>query len=407
MGHSVGEVVAACVAGVMTLDDALRLIAAARPPDAVAARRAARWRRSCAPKTAWRRRWRRTARSVAIAAVNAPEQTVISGAAEAVQERLRRACAGQGVRCTPLTVSHAFHSPLVDPILDAFEREAAQRSLRAATRAPHLQPHRAARRCAAEVTRPGYWRRHVREAVRFGDGLKSLAALSPDCVHRDRTAPDAARLRERRVRRRRAGADPVAAQGPQRLGADAGRARIAVPGGCADRLARRGRGLPSRIVDLPTYPFQRERYWFQAQATCRGDRARARTRGTRILGTRLRSAASEVIFESRVSADTPAFVRQHRVQDHVVMPATAYLETLLCAAARAAGHRSRVRRGRDGAGGDAARRRRRIAQRAGGLRTATRRAVAVTLSSAPDEDDPDVEDADPWVGHVTASLRSR
>ena len=90
-------------------------------------------------------------------------------------------------------------------------------------------------------------------------------------------------------------------------------------------------GCGRRIVDAPTYPFQRERHWFQRRAGA-GLAPAGRDTGHPLLGTRLRSAGAEAVFESRVAADAPAFVRQHVVQGRVIVPATAYLDTLLAAA---------------------------------------------------------------------------
>ena len=400
MGHSVGEVVAACVAGVMTLDDALRLIAqrgrlmqSLPAGGAMAAINAAEDRvaKALAPY--------RT--QLAIAATNTPDQTVISGAAEAVQ-KLCAELAGQGVRCTPLTVSHAFHSPLVDPILDAFEREAAS---------VHYSPPRVRLISnltglladAAALTRPGYWRRHVREAVRFGEGLKSLAALSPDCIIEIGPHPTLIGFASAVF----GNTSPMLIPSLRKGRSDWEQMQDALASlylaGAQINWRGVDEGCPRSIVDLPPYPFQRERYWFQAQrpvaATMRG-----RATGHPILGTRLRSAASQVIFDSRVSADTPAFVRQHRVQDHLVMPATAYLDTLLCAARELLGTdrvcvenvtvQEAMLLDDDGAS-------RRVQLVCEPPRDGL---LAVTLSSAPDDDDPGVEDADSWVGHVTASL---
>ena len=400
MGHSVGEVVAACVAGVMTLDDALRLIAqrgrlmqSLPAGGAMAAVNAAEDRvaKALAPYRA----------QLAIAATNSPDQTVISGAAEAVQ-KLCAELAGQGVRCTPLTVSHAFHSPLVDPILDAFEREAAS---------VHYSPPRVrlisnltgSVADATALTRPDYWRRHVREAVRFGEGLKSLAALSPDCIIEIGPHPTLIGFASAVFGNTSPTLIPSLRKG--RSDWEQMQDALASLYLAGAQINWRGvdGGCPRSIVDLPPYPFQRERYWFQAQrpvaATMRG-----RATGHPILGTRLRSAASQAIFESRVSADTPAYVRQHRVQDHVVMPATAYLDTLLCAARELLGIdrvcvenvtvQEAMLLDDDGA------------SRSVQLVCEPQRdgLLAVTLSSAPDDDDPDVEDADSWVRHVTASL---
>ena len=274
-------------------------------------------------------------------------------------KRSAPSCSALGIRCPPLTVSHAFHSPLVDPILDAFEREAARIRL-APPRLRLISNLTGQLADASEVTSPGYWRRHVREAVRFGDGLNTLAAQSPDCVIEIGPHPTLIGFAGAVFGNAAPALIPSLRKGrndwEQMLDA---LASLYLAGAQIDW---RGvdQGFARRIVDLPTYPFQRERYWFQAKRPAAAA-ARGRATGHPILGTRLRSAASEAIFESQVSADAPAFVRQHRVQDHVVMPATAYLDTLLCAAGALARHGTRLRRRRDGARSHAARRRRRIA----------------------------------------------
>src|SRR5690606_37643278 len=180
IGHSVGEYAAACVAGVLSLEDALRLIAArgrlmqSLPPGGAMAA-------IFAPEARVADALAQQRSMVSVAAINGPEQTVISGASEQVAA-ICGEFAARGVRCQQLVVSHAFHSPLVDPILDAFEKEAAS---------VHFSPPRVrlvsnvSGRAAQpeESTHAGYWRRHMREAVRFGDGLAEIAGLRPDaCI---------------------------------------------------------------------------------------------------------------------------------------------------------------------------------------------------------------------------------
>ena len=87
-----------------------------------------------------------------------------------------------------------------------------------------------------------------------------------------------------------------------------------------------------RIVDLPYYPFQRHRYWFRARPQASSRPAGSQTPSHPLLGSRLRSAVRGAIYEATISADASGFVRQHRVLDHVILPAAAYLEMLIAGA---------------------------------------------------------------------------
>ena len=332
IGHSVGEVAAACAAGVMSLDDGLvliteraRLMQGLPPGGAMAAVMASE------SQLASHLAAQPAAARVDIAAVNGPQQTVISGDAPAVTALCERLTAA-GIRCQALTVSHAFHSARMEPMLDAFE--GAVRGL--ALQAPqwrlvsNLSGQVAE---AVELTRASYWRRHVREPVRFGAGMQALAtSLKPDVLleigpHPTLLGFAAATLGEDegplRVATLRKGRDDWA--GCLAALAALYRAGVAVDWRALDA------GVPLRVVDVPTYPFQRERYWFQARASHLA--LSDRTGSTHpLLGPRRRSAGREVVFESMLSATQPRWVQQHVVQGQVVLPATAYLECLLAAA---------------------------------------------------------------------------
>ena len=330
MGHSVGEYVAACVAGVLNFEDALRLIAkrgrlmqSLPSGGAMAAISAPEERvgEAIAPYTS----------HLSIAAINGPAQTVISGRATEV-EAVCQSLIAQGVRCQPLPVSHAFHSPLVDPILDQFERET--NAVRLSAPRMGLISNLTGRPAeVSEVTRAGYWRRHMREAVRFGDGLRTLATLRPDLVieigpnptllgFAGSTFDEAAPLLVPSLRKGRSDWEQMLE----------GLAAVYGAGALIDWRGV-GDGGSRRIVDMPTYPFQRQRYWFQTKSEVAPfDRASSRHTGHPLLGSRLRCAASEVIYETRIRSDEPSFIQHHRVLDHVVLPAAAYLDMLIASA---------------------------------------------------------------------------
>ncbi|MCE7984892.1 MAG: amino acid adenylation domain-containing protein [Caldilinea sp. CFX5] len=171
MGHSVGEYVAACVAGVFSLADGLKLITArgrlmqALPTNGTMVA-------IMAPVTAVADALAPVAATVSIAAVNGPRNVVIAGETQAVQQVVQHFNA-QGVKTTPLTVSHAFHSPLMEPMLAAFA-EVARTITYAAPRIP-LVSNLTGTVVREEVTAPDYWCHHVRQPVLFAAGMDTLA----------------------------------------------------------------------------------------------------------------------------------------------------------------------------------------------------------------------------------------
>ncbi len=171
MGHSVGEYVAACVAGVFSLADGLKLIAArGRLMQALPANGA--MVAIMAPVTAVADALAPVAATVSIAAVNGPQNVVIAGETQAVQQVVQHFVA-QGIKTTPLTVSHAFHSPLMEPIVDDFANVA-----RTVTYAPPRIPlvsNLTGTVVNTEVTTPDYWCQHIRQPVMFAAGMDTLA----------------------------------------------------------------------------------------------------------------------------------------------------------------------------------------------------------------------------------------
>ncbi|MEU4777239.1 type I polyketide synthase [Micromonospora sp. NPDC023633] len=269
-GHSIGEITAAHVAGVLTLDDACALVAArgrlmqALPAGGAMLAVAASEDDVAESLTGLTDR-------VAVAAVNGPASVVVSGDGATIGE-LTELWAGRGVKVRRLRVSHAFHSPLMEPMLAEFAAVAAGLDLRAPT-LPVVSNLTGELADPAEIRTPGYWVRHVREAVRFADGVRTLRAhgagtfveVGPDAVLAAtteetlatvETAPDVAPAVVVPVLRR---------DRPERRTLLTALAHLHVAGTavrwtelCADR--------PGRLVDLPTYPFERQHYWVPAEA---------------------------------------------------------------------------------------------------------------------------------------------
>ena len=168
IGHSIGEYVAACLAGVFSLDAALELVAAraalmqkAEPGAMLAVQLD---ESQIAPHLR---------DGLAIAALNAPGACVVSGPSSAV-DGLERALEGAGIICRRLRTSHAFHSPMMQPVVEPFVAVVARHALRPPT-LPFISNVTGTWITPQQATDPAYWGQHLRGAVRFADGIRTLA----------------------------------------------------------------------------------------------------------------------------------------------------------------------------------------------------------------------------------------
>jgi acyl transferase domain-containing protein len=329
-GHSVGEFVAATLAGVFSLEDATRLIArrgalmAALPAGGAMAAIAASEQDVDAVIA-------RYSEVLAKAAVNGPTQTVISGAAAAVDE-VCASFANNGIRYQKLVVSHAFHSPLMDPVLEPFEREM-RSTILSAPRLPLVSNLTGRTVESGAITQPRYWRQHLRDAVRFGDSVAAIAAKS-DCVLEIGPHPALLSLFN-------SGSSGPATISSLRKGRDDWEQMLDAVSAlflAGAEIDWRGIacGEPREIVDLPTYPFQRQRHWFQARPRPAAIQL-AEAGQHPLLGRRLVSPLPQVQFESRLSAAEPAFIDDHRIGGVVLLPGVAGIEMAVAAAGQVFG----------------------------------------------------------------------
>ena len=254
-GHSVGELTAAHLAGVLDLADAALLIAArgrlmqALPAGGAMTAVAAAESEVMPLLTA----------GVGIAAVNGPHAVVVSGRADEV-DAIAAELGRRGRRTSPLRVSHAFHSPLMAPMLAEF-REIAQSLDYQPPRLPVVSMLTGRQASEAELTDPEHWVRHVSEPVRFADGMDWLAAQGVDTFLE--VGPDAALTPMATA----CLSDDAAVVPMLRRGRDEQRQALSAIGTAYTRgIAVRWPALlaHARQVDLPTYPFARDRFWIDA-----------------------------------------------------------------------------------------------------------------------------------------------
>jgi acyl transferase domain-containing protein len=264
MGHSVGEYVAACVAGVFSLEDGLKLIATrgrlmqALPQDGAMVSFLTDEARIQEAITPYRD-------DVSIAAINGLESIVISGkrtSVTAIAEQL----ASEGIKTRQLTVSHAFHSPLMTPMLDEFHQVAA--SITYHKPKLLLISNVTGKVAIAEVTKPDYWVRHVCQAVRFADGVRTLHEQDVNIFLE--IGPKATLLGMVRLVNEE---NSISTEGTatcylpslresqndlQQMLTSLGELYVH---GIEIDWDSFNQGYQGRKVVLPTYPFQRQRYW--------------------------------------------------------------------------------------------------------------------------------------------------
>ena len=275
LGHSVGEYVAACLSGVMSLDDAIALVAARAslmqelPAGAMTAVALSEQEvRSLLPS------------GVSVAAANAPRSCVLSGppaAIEALEARLR----DTGIASRRLHTSHAFHSAMMDPVTEAFTDRAKHVSLNA-PRIPYVSNLTGDWVSLHEVTDPTYWSRHLRHTVRFSDGVRALLEL-PDHVVLE-VGPGqtlSALIRQHGPASASIPSMPSAAGLPSSESDEAALlgalGRLWVAGVTVDWKGYSG-DERRRLIPLPGYPFERTRHWIDAAeppAPTRNDRGSA------------------------------------------------------------------------------------------------------------------------------------
>ncbi|MEU3693928.1 SDR family NAD(P)-dependent oxidoreductase [Streptomyces narbonensis] len=328
VGHSIGEIAAAHIAGVLSLEDAARLVAArgrlmqALPEGGAMA----------AIETTEADMLPLLDNAVGIAAVNGPTSIVVSGEHTAV-ERVITHFENAGSRVKRLKVSHAFHSPLMEPMLDEFASIVEELSFHEPS-IPIVSTVTGRPVEPDTLTNPTYWVHHVRNTVRFHDAITHLAdqhtggyiELGPSGV--------------------------LVAQTQQILDTTGHEAHLVLPTlrpgqpethttlTTLGRLYAAGTGItPSwqtvfgrhtRLVELPAYPFQRQRYWLNASPLTTDSGAGT---GHPLLGSVVDVADSgSLVLSGRLSTAAQPWLTDHLVLGSAVLPGSTWIELALYAA---------------------------------------------------------------------------
>ena len=326
LGHSVGQYAAACIAGVFSLEDGARLIAergrlfGSLPPGgrmvAVFAdpeyvvRAAAPFQR------------------VSVGAYNG-RNTVLSGPGEDL-EQIVAACSEDATRCTWLETSHAFHSELLDPVLDEFETFAGQFQF-APPGLPLVCNRTGAVLTADTPLDAQYWRKHSRQPVQFTESVATVAALGCSVLMEIGPQPILTAAALQTWPESRPTPTTIVSL---RKGANAQRqttealAAAYVSGHRPDFAARQH--TPGRTLELPTYPFQRRRYWPKTSGYAGVGSASASASG--ILGSAKDLASGDTVYSTVLSVRTQPWLSHHVIYGTVVVPGATYAAMALAAA---------------------------------------------------------------------------
>ncbi|WP_246844636.1 type I polyketide synthase, partial [Hydrocoleum sp. CS-953] len=329
MGHSVGEYVAATVAGVLSLEDGLKLIAArGRLMQQLPAGGGMTSVMASESKVLETLKAMSLEEKVAIAAINGPQSIVISGELEAVGE-IASKLESSGIKTKQLQVSHAFHSHLMEPMLAEFEAVAKQISYNR----PQIKliSNVTGKLEDAEITSAEYWVNHVRQPVRFAESMITLHEKGYELFLEIGPKPILLGMGRRCLPRE------VGVWLPSlRPGVDEWQLMLSSLGqlyaqGYKVNWLEFHQGYNCEKVVLPTYPFQRERYWVEAQGSYQQKPYWSIANNKNLhplLGEKINLAGldNQHRFQSHFTAESPSYLSDHKVFQKVLFPGTGYLE---------------------------------------------------------------------------------
>ncbi|MFD4791677.1 SDR family NAD(P)-dependent oxidoreductase, partial [Streptomyces sp. NPDC058459] len=267
-----------------------------------------------------------------IAAVNGPDSVVVSGDEHDIN-RITTHFTDLGRRTRRLTVSHAFHSPHMNPILDQFHTIAEQITFHP-PRIPIISTLTGQPATPEQLTSPHYWTRHIRDTVRYHHAIQTLTTHGPFTAIE--LGPDAA------LSATTEGAVPLLRRGRSELRTLLGAlAAVSVRGGAVDPTALYPAGSAAHPGSLPTYAFQRERYWLApSSAGSSGGAGLLGLTGLPLAGHPFLGSLIELaedgglVLPGEVSTAAHPWLEDHRIAGRVLLPGTAFLDLALAAGER-------------------------------------------------------------------------
>jgi len=331
IGHSLGEIVAACIADVIALKDATRLITA-RGALMHGLPSGGGMAAILAEEPVVRALIEKIAPELAVAAMNGPLNTVVSGDREALR-RLAEELDRQAITYRHLRISNGFHSPRTEPILADLENVAGE----IAYNAPKLSliSNVTGARMSAAPDK-SYWSRHLREGVRFGAGMLALAKLECRTFVEIGPHPVLLPLAQVCLGQNAKSAAWIATLNRQKSNADSISEMLVAlyqAGHKIDWTAVHADACWRR-TPLPTYPFQRKRHWIEDNPLPVARPATAVEQVHPLLGRRLDTPGKELRYQARYGVQDIGYLSDHRVVGTVVLPTTAELEAATVVARR-------------------------------------------------------------------------
>ncbi|AFZ33410.1 polyketide synthase (plasmid) [Gloeocapsa sp. PCC 7428] len=321
IGHSIGEYVAATIAEVFSLEDALKLVVTraqlmqALPPNGKMVAVAANETTVAAIIEDYQQ--------VSIAAINAPENTVISGNINAV-DAIVTTLEAQHIAAKTLAVSHAFHSPLMQPMVQKF----AQIAREVEYNAPKLNliSNLTGKLAGDEIATPEYWCEHILQPVRFAAGMKVLAELDCNICVEVGAKPTLLGLGRAILANSNILWLPSLKPSDQINPILSSVAQLYVAG---VKIDWRSFGCDRPLLALPNYPFQRQRFWVDVAKKS----PRIIDNGLHpLLGQRFELARPKTVyFENYLGLNRLSYLQDHQVFDKIIFPGAGYLEMAIAA----------------------------------------------------------------------------